>query len=251
MDNVIPPLNTPQVSTPSADKNLTGTIGGLTGQTVGETIAPGQSAVLEVLADARNAALGTLTGAISLTLNGQLFKLPVELKLDTPLKLPDNTAAADLELKLQPQKDGTVTVKVLSVNGENPEKYMVRANESQVRPQPAAPLIKDTAAALPPLETAPLRAGTVLENLAAELNVPTEKLQPLLKEFAAFSSRISVAVNQPAVLPQNSQPAEVFRLPAKTFGKKRRQFRGRCRIFKTSLEILPPESFRCRKRCCR
>lgn len=126
---------------------------------------------------------------------------------------------------------------------------MVRANESQVRPQPAAPLIKDTAAALPPLETAPLRAGTVLENLAAELNVPTEKLQPLLKEFAAFSSRISVAVNQPAVLPQNSQPAEVFRLPAKTFGKKRRQFRGRCRIFKTSLEILPPESFRCRKRC--
>lgn len=73
------------------------------------------------MADARNAALGTLTGAISLTLNGQLFKLPVELKLDTPLKLPDNTAAADLELKLQPQKDGTVTVKVLSVNGENPE----------------------------------------------------------------------------------------------------------------------------------
>ena len=210
MDNVIPPLNTPQVSTPSADKNLTGTIGGLTGQTVGETIVPGQSAVLEVLADARNTALGTLTGTISLTLNGQLFKLPVELKLDTPLKLPDNTAAADLELKLQPQKDGAVTVKVLSVNGENPEKYMVRANESQVRPQPAAPLIKDTAAALPPLETAPLRAGTVLENLAAELNVPTEKLQPLLKEFAAFSSRISVAVNQPAVLPQNSQPAEVF-----------------------------------------
>lgn len=210
MDNVIPPLNTPQVSTPSADKNLTGTIGGLTGQTVGETIVPGQSAVLEVLADARNTALGTLTGTISLTLNGQLFKLPVELKLDTPLKLPDNTAAADLELKLQPQKDGAVTVKVLSVNGENPEKYMVRANESQVRPQPAAPLIKDTAAALPPLETAPLRAGTVLENLSAELNVPTEKLQPLLKEFAAFSSRISVAVNQPAVLPQNSQPAEVF-----------------------------------------
>lgn len=210
MDNVIPPLNTPQVSTPSADKNLTGTIGGLTGQTVGEAIAPGQSAVLEVLADARNAALGTLTGTISLTLNGQLFKLPVELKLDTPLKLPDNTAAADLELKLQPQKDGTVTVKVLSVNGENPEKYIVRANESQVRPQPSAPLIKDTAAALPPLETAPLRAETVLENLAAELNVPTEKLQPLLKEFTAFSSRISVAVNQPAVLPQNSQPAEVF-----------------------------------------
>lgn len=163
MDNVIPPLNTPQVSTPSADKNLTGTIGGLTGQTIGETIVPGQSAVLEVLADARNTALGTLTGTISLTLNGQLFKLPVELKLDTPLKLPDNTAAADLELKLQPQKDGAVTVKVLSVNGENPEKYMVRANESQVRPQPAAPLIKDTAAALPPLETAPLRAGTVLE----------------------------------------------------------------------------------------
>lgn len=82
---------------------------------------PGQSAVLEVLADARNTALGTLTGTISLTLNGQLFKLPVELKLDTPLKLPDNTAAADLELKLQPQKDGAVTVKVLSVNGENPE----------------------------------------------------------------------------------------------------------------------------------
>lgn len=102
MDNVIPPLNTPQVSTPSADKNLTGTIGGLTGQTVGETIVPGQSTVLEVLADARNTALGTLTGTISLTLNGQLFKLPVELKLDTPLKLPDNTAAADLELKLQP-----------------------------------------------------------------------------------------------------------------------------------------------------
>lgn len=49
MDNVIPPLNTPQVSTPSADKNLTGTIGSLTSQTVGEAIAPGQSAVLEVL----------------------------------------------------------------------------------------------------------------------------------------------------------------------------------------------------------
>lgn len=198
MDNVISPLNTPQVSTFSADKNLTGTIGGLTGQTGSETIVPGQSAVLEVLADARNAAK-TLTGTISLTLSGQLFKLPVELKLDTPLKLPDNTAVTDLEVKLQPQKDGAVTVKVLSVNGENPEKYMVRANESQVRPQPAAPLIKDTAAALPPLETAPLKAGTVLENLAAELNVSAEKLHPLLKEFAAFSSRVSVALKQPVV----------------------------------------------------
>ena len=76
MDNVIPPLNTPQVSTPSADKNLTGTIGGLTGQTVGEAIAPGQSAVLEVLADARNAALGTLTGTISLTLNDSCLSFP-------------------------------------------------------------------------------------------------------------------------------------------------------------------------------
>ena len=105
MDNVIPPLNTPQVSTPSADKNLTGTIGGLTGQTVGETIVPGQSAVLEVLADARNTALGTLTGTISLTLNGQLFKLPVELKLDTPLKLPDNTAVSYTHLTLPTNRE--------------------------------------------------------------------------------------------------------------------------------------------------
>lgn len=207
MDNVIPPLNTSQVSAPSADKNLTGTIGGLTEQIGGEIIAPGQSAMLAVLGDARNAALKTLTGTISLTLNGQLFKIPVELKLDTPLKLPDNAAVADLDLKLQPQKDGAVMVRVLSVNGENPEKYMVRANENQGRPQTTAPFIKDTSAAFPKLETAPLRAGAVLENLAAELKIPTAKLQPLLKEFAALSSRVSVSLNHQAIQPQNLQPA--------------------------------------------
>ena len=165
MDNVIPPLNTPQVSAPSADKNLTGTISGLTEQADSETILPGQSAMLEVLADARNTALKTLTGTVSLTLNGQLLKIPVELKLDTPLKLAADMPAAALELKLQPQKDGTVAAKVITVNGETPEKYMQRGNEIPSHRQADVPLIKNTAASLPQFETAPLKAGTLLENL--------------------------------------------------------------------------------------
>ena len=206
MDNVIPPLNTPQVSAPSADKNLTGTISGLTEQAGSGTILPGQSAMLEVLADARNTALKTLTGTVSLTLNGQLLKIPVELKLDTPLKLAADMSAAALELKLQPQKDGTVAAKVITVNGETPEKYMQRGNEIPSHRQADVPLIKNTAASLPQLETAPLKARTLLENLAAELKIPEQKLQPLLKEFVGISARVTVQPQklQPSALPQVS-----------------------------------------------
>lgn len=206
MDNVIPPLNTPQVSAPSADKNLTGTISGLTEQAGSGTILPGQSAMLEVLADARNTALKTLTGTVSLTLNGQLLKIPVELKLDTPLKLAANMPAAALELKLQPQKDGTVAAKVITVNGETPEKYMQRGNEIPSHRQADVPLIKNTAASLPQFETAPLKARTLLENLAAELKIPEQKLQPLLKEFVGISARVTVQPQklQPSALPQVS-----------------------------------------------
>ena len=206
MDNVIPPLNTPQVSAPSADKNLTGTISGLTEQAGSGTILPGQSAMLEVLADARNTALKTLTGTVSLTLNGQLLKIPAELKLDTPLKLAADMPAAALELKLQPQKDGTVAAKVITVNGETPEKYMQRGNEIPSHRQADVPLIKNTAASLPQFETAPLKARTLLENLAAELKILEQKLQPLLKEFAGISARVTVLPQKllPSALPQVS-----------------------------------------------
>ena len=204
MDNVIPPLNTPQVSNLPADKNLTGTINGLSGQIGSEAIETGQSAVFEVLEEARSASLKTLTGTVNMTLNGRLFEIPVELSLDTQLNLSGQTKSA-LELKLQPQKDGSIAVKVLSVNGENPEKYIIRGNESSIRASTTAPLINDTNSALPPLEMTPVKVTTILENLAAELKIPAEKFQPLLKEFVAVSAHASVRVNQSAVLPQNHQ----------------------------------------------
>lgn len=205
MSNVIPPLNTPQISTPTTDKPITGSIENLGGQLGGESITIGQSAMLEVLSSAKQNALKNFSGTISLTINNQLIKIPVELKLDTPIKLPSALPTDNLELKLQPQKDGTIAVKLVSVNNENPTKFIVPQAENLPKGEMAQAIIKDTNAKLPPMEATPLRAENVLEKMATELKIPQAKIQPLLQEFANLSSRVSVRLQLQQTL-ETSEP---------------------------------------------
>lgn len=208
MSNVIPPLNSPQINTPTTENSVTGSIENLGGQLSGENITIGQSAMLEVLASAKQNALKALSGTISLTINNQLVKIPVEIKLDIPLKLPENTSPQNnqtnnIELKLQPQKDGGIAVKLISINNENPTKFIMPQTETLPKNENTQAIIKDTGTRLPPMETTPLKATSILEKMVAELKIPQNKLQPLMHEFQNMSSRVSVSLSEDFSLSQS------------------------------------------------
>lgn len=203
MDNLIPPINNPQISPAPTDKPLGGTIETISSSLLENSLKPGQSAMLEVLADSKNNITETLVGKIQITVKNQLLNIPVEIKLDTPLKLPSETAVNQLNIRMSPQPDGTLAVKIVTVNNENPEKFAVRGFENAVRPQAAnTALINDTGTKLPQVEAAPLKTTVILEKLAAETKLPLSQAQVLIKEFADISAPVAV-LPHPAALPRN------------------------------------------------
>lgn len=205
MDSLIPPINTPSVNPPSTDKPVGGVIEVVPGGLQNVTITPNQSAMLEVLANAKNTLMQSLVGKIQININNQLLEVPVEVKLEVPLKFSE-PSVNNIGVKLLPQTDGRLAVKIVAINNESPEKYLFKTETplANSRPQNQAglPLINDTGKPLPPVELSPLKISAVLENMGREIKVSSEALKPLIQEFAKTTAVVKM---MPQNLPQASE----------------------------------------------
>lgn len=204
MDNLIPPINNPQISPAPTEKPVGGIIENISSSLPENSITSGQSAMLEVLTNAKNNIAETLVGKIQIMVKNQLFNIPVEVKLDTPLKFPAETAVNQLNIRMSPQSDGALAVKIITINNENPEKFAVRNFENAGRPQTAnTALINDIGTKLPQLEAAPLKSTAILEKLATETKLSQTQAQVLIKEFTDILAQV-VVLPRPAGFPQNT-----------------------------------------------
>lgn len=175
MDNVIPPLTPPNLNNPSPDKVITGEL-----ETVPEVlqkIRPTDGLLLKFL----NASDSSSTdGVVKLNLHNREVEIPVKLNLDARLNLPegrDNQAIIRLS-----GADNSI-LKIISINNENPGKYMATAPASNIN-QPSAALVLDTGNVLQKISLHPLDLTPVLDNIIKDVKLPPEVLAVIRDSFS-------------------------------------------------------------------
>lgn len=191
MDNSIPPIPAPPINNPVIDKGVNGVIEVVPDAL--KNVNTQQSAMLEVLKNSQSQTLQNLSGSIKLALNDQLLKIPVEIKLSAALELPPEQLN-NINIKLSPKADGGLQVKLITINNENPEKFVVKNLASMPDfPKTGAPIVNATGTAVQKVELSPLRIGNLIENLAKQQNLSPESLKPIITEFQNVTANVKLS----------------------------------------------------------
>lgn len=180
MDNVIPPLSNPSGNISGTESGVSGNIPNLPTE-VQITLKPGQSYLLEILMT-EGLDFGSEIKA-GIDVSGQ--KIPVEIKLEAPVKLPQEQGG-NIQIKINNiNEKGQADIKLVSVN-----------NEKVVR-QPQQIQDIDTTSPLLNISTNknisefhPLKLGAMLKNMSTKLHLPNMVGQVLEDNFQ--KSEISV-----------------------------------------------------------
>lgn len=223
MDNSIPPVLTPSVNNPVVDKGVNGTIENIPDALKNINLPPQQSAMLEVLNNSKNMLMQSLTGSLKVELDNQLLKIPVEMKLSQPLELPPEQIN-NISVKLQPKQDGSLQLKLVTVNNEPTEKFVAKTDLSKSLIQAVQPqggkdvslsqtaIVNTTGTAVQKVELAPLKISGLVDNIAQQNNLPAETLKPIadaLKDVFANLKLASIPEGKLTEI-QPPQTAKIF-----------------------------------------
>ncbi len=174
MDNVIPPLSAPPT-------NISGSEGGISGQInklpeeIQNVVKPGQSYLLEILMAESSEGSTNLQGQINI---GDK-KIPLEVALETALKLPADKDSV-MQVRISNLNDkGGADVKLLSVNGEKVINKTIR--ESLAEKSNSAALIIEVSSSDKASEFHPLKIMQLLKDITTKLHLPNS-IDNLLEE---------------------------------------------------------------------
>lgn len=208
MDNSIPPIPAPPINNPVIDKGVNGVIEVVPDALKNLNLNTQQSMMLEVLKNSQSQALQNLSGSIKLALNDQLLKIPVEIKLSAAMKLPPEQVN-NINIKVAPKPDGGLQVKLIAINNESPEKFVVKTLASTPdapKAEAPAPIVNTTGTAVQKVELSPLRISNVIENLAKQHNIPPESLKPIVAEFQNVTANVKLSSILDVKIADNIKP---------------------------------------------
>lgn len=237
MDNLIPPITVPNLPATGSDKVVSGEIENLPADF--PEIKPGESLLLKVLMSENSNLSSSMLTSVKVNFNNQEVELPLDLKLDVPLDLPqqeDNRLAVKIS-SVSPQK---IEVKLASVNNESPAKFIaspqlqtnLNINAAAIQPQPSPavnkvsavqpqlsqavekPLIVDTGKAAANVTFHALELPQVIENLARPLNLPLNVANLINENFQGAKIEVSLNSFVPENIPSGKkvQPNPVFKM---------------------------------------
>ncbi len=237
MDNLISPITVPNLPATGSDKVVSGEIENLPADF--PEIKPGESLLLKVLMSENSNISSSMLTSVKVNFNNQEVELPLNLKLDVPLDLPqkeDNRLAVKI-MSVSPQK---IEVKLASVNNESPTKFIASpqlqtnpnmnaaAAQQQIPqtgnkasaarlPLPQAvekPLIVDTGKAASNVTFHVLELPQVIENLSRPLNLPLNVTNLINENFQGAKIEVSLNSFVPENIPAGKkvQPNPVFKM---------------------------------------
>lgn len=174
MDNVIPPLSSPNLNNPAPDKVVSGEVENVSGAL--QNIRPTESLLLKILMSDES----SLSGTVKINLNGKEVEVPVKIAVEGRLELPtreDNRAVVRL---FGPDNS---QARILSINNDNPGKF-ISAEFSSEQSATAVPLIVDTGNALKNVSLHPLDLSSLIERVAKEVDLPQAAVSGLKEGLA-------------------------------------------------------------------
>lgn len=205
MDSLIPPLNFPNINVSEPESGINGNISNLPSE-VQIAIKPGQSYLLEILmTEGMGLELGPEIKA-QIDVSGQ--KIPVNIELETPLKLPEkNISEQPIQIRVKINnisEKGQADIKLLSINNEKISRFSVStpssANSSQTEGT-ISPLVFDIAETQNTSEFHPLKIGQMLKNMTTKLHLPNQVGKLLDENFekAEINASLKMGGNLEAV----------------------------------------------------
>ena len=174
MDNLIPPLSTPPTNVSGSENGVNGQVSGLPPE-VQIAIKPGQSYLLEILMT-EGLDFGSEIKA-EIDVSGQ--KIPVDIELETPIKLPQEQGGT-VQLKINNVNEkGQADVKLISINNEK----VVRMARVPQTPESSelSSLVLNISKTQNISDFHPLKISQLLKNLSTKLHLPT-KVENMLEE---------------------------------------------------------------------
>lgn len=173
MDNLIPPLTSPNLNNPASDKVVSGELENV--PEVLQNIRPTESVLLKIILSED---MG-LSGTVKLNVNNQETEIPLKINIEGRLELPERT---DNQAIIRFSGPDNSTVKIITINNDNPAKFLTSPLSTQ-NSLSAAPLIVDTGNALKNVSLHPLDLGMLLEKTAQPLNLPPQVIAGLKEGF--------------------------------------------------------------------
>lgn len=235
MDSLIPPITTPNLTAVGADRVVSGEIENLPADF--PEIKPGQSLLLKVLMTENPNLSSSMLTSLKVNFNNQTVELPLDLKLDIPLELPqqnDNQIAVKIT-SVTPEK---IEIKLVSVNNDPPAKFISAPNNQPnflspgiqapiiaapvqsptvSKPQEmttvtAKPLIVDTGKAAQTVSFHALELPQIIENIVRPLNLPLPVINAVNESFQGAKIEISLNsfVPETLLVGKQIQPNPVF-----------------------------------------
>lgn len=212
MDSLISPIASPNLNLSGSDKVVSGEIEALPINATG--LKPGESLLLRVLLSENSGMPDTAVTSLKISLSQTDNSRPAEIKLDTPLQLPEK-AENLIAVKIQSVSPEKVEVKLISINNEPPAKFIASSrlplqpekplipsqtaahplsdNRGQVLATAEKPLIVETGTAAKNVVFHDLELPQLIENIAKPLNLPENVLTQITNAFQG--AKISVGLN--------------------------------------------------------
>ncbi len=175
MDNLIPPLSSPSINISGTENGINGNIVNFPSE-VQIAVRPGQSYLLEILMT-EGMGLGAENEIkAQIDIAGQ--KIPLDIKLDSPLKLSPASGSM-MQVKIgNIDEKGQMNIKLFPANNE--KTLPIKTQELSALNE-SLPLVVDVDSKASQSAFHPLKIEQILRNLSAKLHLPA-KVENLLSE---------------------------------------------------------------------
>lgn len=183
MDNLIPPLSSPNLNNSAPDKVVSGELENVPPAV--QNIRPTESILLKIIMSEDS----SLSGTVKLNINNQEVEIPLKISVDGRFSLPerDNNQAV-----VRFSGPDNSNVKILSINNDNPAKFFSPASALQAA-DVASPLIIDTGNAIKNISLHTLDLGTLIEKTAQSVKLPEAVTAELKSAFGDSKVLLSLA----------------------------------------------------------
>lgn len=181
MDSVISSVSQSNLGNVVTDKTISGTLENPPVQI--KEIRPADNMLLKFLVSEDS----SLSGKLEMSVNGETIDVPIRIVIDGCLELPEQNSN---QAVVRFSGIDNTNVRIVSINGENPENFVTKENQSTA--EMTAPLIVETGNAVKNIRLSPLDIGTMIEKTAQNINISEEIIADLKSELSGNSLKFSV-----------------------------------------------------------
>lgn len=183
MNTSVPPITTPIITPSPADKVIDGIMENIPVQV---EIKTGDNIMLQVLMNTASGENGLFK--MNAFVNGEQIKQPLDVKISQNVNFPPESV---VNVKVTGKDASGLQIRLLSVNGEKPENFLLKAETGKTPPQTNS-VIKDLGNIKQNLGFSNGSLEKIAADIVKELQLPAEKGAEIVRQMGSVKTVLSL-----------------------------------------------------------